>query len=420
MVTATTMSRPLRAPDTADYVPSLTGVRGVLALIVFGAHFTAVGLTLNQKSSHQSLLHRTLEALFAHGSVAVMAFFVLSGFVLTWISRPGDRVRDFYQRRFAKVYPIHAITTAVALVLVITSFGVPVWYLIGAHFALVHAWVPSQFFYFGLNGPTWSLACEAFFYLCFPALIVLLRRASARGLYLTIAVCVTLTFTLPALVNGVFNVATPDQFEMVPTAGEGGPFTFWFAYPFPLMRLPEFVAGMALALLVRSGRWYGPNVAIGIVLAVIGWEINNNLPGYLHFQAGMLVPVILLLGALAKADAGGGWSPLRWGPLVWFGEVSFSFYASHLIVQEQIVIRIGIWMYHQGWVPDNTVVWHWYQALPFMALDFVIAVLVAWLLYRLVELPMQRLLRPRRKPAAVAAPPAEGDAELVSATSSAS
>ncbi|GIG63106.1 acyltransferase [Longispora fulva] len=379
---------------------SLTGLRGVFALIVLGAHFTTVGLTAPQGTANASPLHRVLEALFAHGSVAVSGFFLLSGFVLTWVSRPGDTLREFYQRRFAKVYPIHALTTAVALAFVIASFGVPVWNLIASHFLLVQSWVPSEFFYFGVNGVTWSLACEAFFYLLFPGLLILLSRARAVGLYVTAGICALLVFTLPALVNGVFSLVNPDPFEFVPTSEAGGPVTFWFAYVFPPARLPEFVIGIALALLVKRASWRGPGVAVCLALCVVGWVVNDNLPGWGHFQAGMLIPWALLIAALASVDIHGGWSPLRWRAVVWFGEISFSFYASHLIVQEQVVLRLGAWMHHQGWVPDNTVTWHWYQAVPFFLLDAVITTLVAWGLFRLVELPMQRLLRPRtRRPA---------------------
>ncbi|MCK2221106.1 acyltransferase [Actinomadura sp. ATCC 31491] len=395
---------PARPPGPANYILSLTGLRGVLAIVVFGNHFLGLNLTFDEKATRQSAGHGLLEALFANATVAVSAFFILSGFVLTWIAGPDDTVRRFYRRRFAKVYPIHLITTLVALALLVAAFGWPAWTVVAQHLLLLHAWVPSEFSYFGLNGVTWSLSCEAFFYLCFPALLAVLNRARTGALYATVAGCVASVFVVPYLVSGVFVVTRPDPFEMVPTSVTGGPFLYWFVHVFPLMRLPEFVVGIALALLVKQGRWRGPNLPASLVICVAGWELNNLLPGYLHVIAGMLIPWTLLVPALATADLSAARSPLRWGPLVWLGELSFSFYASHLIVQEQIVGRIGEWLHGLGWVPAAGP-WHWYQWVPFMLLDFAIALPVAWMLFRLVELPAQRLLRPRgARPVAVPAP----------------
>ncbi|MCK2221111.1 acyltransferase [Actinomadura sp. ATCC 31491] len=386
-----------------NYLPSLTGLRAVLAFVVFGGHFTALGLTAPHGTEARSFLQRALEVLFSYPSVAVSGFFVLSGFVLTWIAKPADRARDFYRRRVAKIYPVHLVTTVAALVAVVAAFGWPAWTILASHALMLHAWIPSQFAYFGLNVVSWSLSCEAFFYLCFPLLLALLPRIRARGLYAVLGVCLLSIFGLPALVGGTFALARPDSFEMVPTAGGGGPFVFWFAYLFPPARLPEFVLGVVIALLLKRGSWRGPNVAVSLLLCVAGWALNYNLPGYLHFQAGMVIPWMFLIAALVRADLEGRWSPLRSRTMVWLGEVSFSFYACHLLAQEQLSIRIGIWMYGRGWVPDNTVTWQWYQALPFMLLELAVALLVAWLLHRVVELPLQRLLRPRpRTPSAPA------------------
>ncbi|WP_395297498.1 acyltransferase family protein [Kitasatospora hibisci] len=384
--------------SAADHLVSLTGLRGILALTVFGAHFFLsfhfAGGTFDSKFQ-QDVFH----ALFSRsGGPAVACFFLLSGFVLTYIARPGDTARSFYRRRIAKVYPVHLVTAAIAFALVAVRYGVPGTKVTLSHVFLVQNWVPSQWYYLTMTGLDWSLSCEALFYLCFPVLVFVLARARNWQLYTAAAVCTVLAFVLPYVVSHTFTLTSPDPMEMVPTQDYGGPMGYWFAYIFPPMRMAEFVIGIALALLVRRGAWRGPNTAVALLLTAVGWGVNLHLPSYLSLGAGMVIPFALLIAALSTADITGGWSPLRWRPLVWFGEISLSFYLTHLLVQEELFSRLWQFGVDRDWLPVPLPVLSWWVGLLSFAAQFLIALAAAWLLYRLVERPMVRLLRPRGVP----------------------
>src|SRR5262245_62142748 len=82
------VSRAVRLPR----VESLTGLRWWAAFFVFCHHMT-------------NLAPLPIYDFLKYGTSGVTFFFVLSGFVLTWSARPGTKIRTFYRRRFARIFP---------------------------------------------------------------------------------------------------------------------------------------------------------------------------------------------------------------------------------------------------------------------------------------------------------------------------
>lgn len=378
-------------------LPSLTGLRWFAALLVFGIHFTGMALTTPPGSTGLSGFDQAVHDLGRTGFIGVSFFFVLSGFVLTW-STPGDQAsREFWRRRFAKIYPVFAVTALVAVVLQLVVTGVrPGWDVVLGHVLLLQAWTPDQAFVFGLNPVMWSLSCEAFFYLVFPALLLVLDRLSARGLRVAGALFVVATFAVPVLVGEVFTLREPAPPVLVPLDGFEDQFTYWFTYVFPLMRVTEFALGIVVALLVRRGAWVGPPLPVAIGLCVAAFFVNRELPPLWQRSAGMLIPFALLIAAAAQADSRRAWSPLRGGPLVFLGKVSFAFYAVHvLIIMHTMGGRVQTWLADLGVISQPVLpVW---GALVVLVVQLAVTVFVAWLVYRFVEVPMTRLLRGARR-----------------------
>ncbi|MBT2549596.1 acyltransferase family protein [Arthrobacter sp. ISL-65] len=57
------------------------------------------------------------------GQAGVTFFFLLSGFVLAWSMNPSTSKRQFYWRRFARIWPLHALTALAAVVLSLSAQG---------------------------------------------------------------------------------------------------------------------------------------------------------------------------------------------------------------------------------------------------------------------------------------------------------
>jgi peptidoglycan/LPS O-acetylase OafA/YrhL len=370
-------------------LPSLTGLRWVAAFMVFAFHSAGYGALTT------GWWHLT-----RFGFVGVSFFFVLSGVVLTWSARPGQRTGQFYWRRFARVYPAHAVTAVVAILLyvVVMPPHKPIWAGLLA-LLLLHAWPPVPVVNSAANGVSWSLSCEAFFYALFPGLMALLSRWSRRRRIAFVAavltVCSTAAITFSFVAAGRYDVP---------------------AYENPLVRVGEFVLGVALGLSLREGwvprvrvawAWAAAVVACGGALwigMIRGWPVPRGLADVI-----VLGPLALVLIAYAGRDLIGRNTMMsrRWA--VYLGQLSFAFYLVHQLVLDLVLKR---------WMPltNPTVA----GALGRTVVALVISVAAAMVVHHGVELPGQRLLTRRRarpQPAPVAYPDEARSRELAGVSS---
>lgn len=361
-------SSPERAPGAvASGQPArldrLTSLRFVAALVVFGFH----GLVFFEGDTL-----RVLDVLFGQGRSGVTFFFVLSGFLLAWSSRPADRAVPFYRRRFARIYPAYlaSLLFAAALWAVLDPASLGRGPLTPF---LLQAWAPTSDSYFAVNVPAWSLSVEAFFYLAFPFLIRGLRRLTTRGLALLLVPMVAVPVALAALVSR----------DAGATGLDADTVSIWLAYYFPPSRLPEFVVGMILGVLARRDALPAVDWHAAVALAAAVYLSVGVWPSAYGVAALVVLPFGLLIVAAAQRDVAGTPGLLRARLPVQLGEASYCFYLLHHV----FVIRLA-----QPGFRDLGL-----DGAPAFALALVLALVGASLLHRLVELPGDRLLRGARR-----------------------
>src|SRR5258708_34488770 len=137
--------RPKYPSSAAQYVPALTGIRALAALLVLGMHTEQ-----NVPAGLDSLL-----PFFARGYLGVDFFFVLSGFIITHVyfaslaSPSRSAVQIFLWHRLIRLYPC-PITVLAALVSLVSlahalgfTFNNPQewqWNELLWQLTLLHAW----------------------------------------------------------------------------------------------------------------------------------------------------------------------------------------------------------------------------------------------------------------------------------------
>lgn len=360
---------------------SLTGLRFLAAFAVFVHHV----------SGKFGIEHIR----WPLGAQAVSFFFVLSGFILTYVYHDRlklSNVKKFYFTRWARIWPLHFV----CLVISICLLGWEVfWHApdLAKQFvtctALLQSWIPNTKWAFAINGVSWSISTEMFFYLMFPLFLLGGQKKFWIKYFCLLGLMAILVPSLTMLSQSS-NLAHIDFTRLGHTN--------------PLLRLPEFCTGMGLGyiylnrsklesrLLDRSV-WTDTIAEIGCLSLIfgyqklyyiytVGFKLQNStwggpfLASWVGFTSGCLVFALVIY---VFSRSRGFLSRLfSTRPLVFLGEVSFAFYMIHQIT---IRIAIGISPYYEGIAP-----WVVGACIAAISLGFSV------ILFKLVEMPCKSAL----------------------------
>lgn len=324
------------------------------------------------------------------GSTAVEFFFILSGFILTYgytnvfstINR--SNVVKFLVLRIARLYPVYLLTGLLAGCMWV---GSPWPYsnkdVLASLFAL-QTYFPIGDKVAALNGPSWSVANEFFFYMAFPFLLFSIKRSGLSLSFIRLALFWIIVATIRICVA-------------IPFMSDNSPYSFgwWLLYISPYIRILGFVQGMLLGemfLLKRSTLTTSHNgssitwtalEAMSLLLMIISDRVIAPMPTALQL-GGVFAPSICIVIFVFAHQKGFLGRMLSVRPLVHLGEVSFSIYMIHAVVLDWANRFMNHTFY--GYSP------HTWQIMAQLGL---IAIIIAFsdVMYRYVETPFRELAK---------------------------
>ena len=195
--TGAALTEPIAAQrGTFHSVDLLRGLAAIAILVFHYTHFTmgngAIGLPESSLASVS--LYQSLGYIRTHGALAVMLFWMISGFVFMHVYAGTPATAwTFFVNRFARLYPLHLLTLLVVAVIQWTSMGVFGHYLIyevndAWHFFL-NLFMASEWGFAdhnSFNGPIWSVSVEILIYLLFWVYIRTIRPCLLSSFLLTL------------------------------------------------------------------------------------------------------------------------------------------------------------------------------------------------------------------------------------------
>lgn len=319
----------------------------------------------------------------------VSFFFVLSGFILTYVYPRLDSwpaTRNFWKARVARIWPAYLVSLLLGCWL--ESYHWDTWPAL-AHVFMVQGWIPISTYYFSYNGVAWSVSTEFFFYLAFPALIYRWDRTWMLKLAAWAAMLLLMFWLLNAF-------AVPEYVAPGPGAAARGVTQHGLVYISPLTRIFEFMFGMCVALAWRrkpDPQW-GPLLATALELAAVAlcalcmWYLARLGPGINSSPFGLALGLwvahcgtVFCFGALIYVLAHGRGKLsllLSQPPLVLLGEISFSLYLLHRMMLT----------YYRTLIPELGSLSNPAAFAVFLG----ILLTASYLMWTLVEMPARRLI----------------------------
>jgi peptidoglycan/LPS O-acetylase OafA/YrhL len=286
---------------SGSFLPRIESLRGVAALAVAFYHIGApLAATAAANGGIDALAFRIYEAL-SNGTGAVVAFFVMSGFVLAKSLDRNPDPRRFLRHRLFRLFPaIIAVIAAIALVYRCTGFQP-----FPASFGLGNVLLNMLTVHTDINRVMWSMKVEVF---ATPLILVcawLFARFGPRPLWILIAV--------------LFGLSWIGQYAAL--LGEGTNIAALYAFVFGML---VHFRGDAFAPLLASRR-----AAPAAVLSVIAFSVCSLLK-----QTGWTLMIeclsaSLLVGVIAYGPDMAIVRPLDLRIVRFFGRISYSFYLLH-------------------------------------------------------------------------------------------
>lgn len=253
-------------------LPQLTFTRFIAAIAIVIFHFKEDVFPFKVES---------FKNVIQYFSVLVSYFFVLSGFILTVNSTDTINIKQFYINRFARIYPLYLGALLLMLFLLFiarTPKDTISFDKVFLSVFLIQSWFSN--YALSYNFPAWSLSVEAFFYLVFPFIIVLLRNKPLRLQLASIVL-----FWLIMQILFVWMIQHQNTFVLNN----------------PLFHLSTFLLGVAAGRLFKSKQdilatyvsvFEVLSVIILILLAFL--VISRNTVFGKFYQNGLLAPVFVL------------------------------------------------------------------------------------------------------------------------------
>ena len=283
-------------------VRAMEGLRGFAVFLVFLTHYAALS---EPWVSDGSALAGIMGAVHAFGNAGVDLFFVLSGYLIygSLIGREQAYL-DFMKRRVIRIYPAF---TAVFLLYVALWLANPALGKVPAEGGAAALYLlqnflllPGLFPIDPLITVAWSLSYEMFFYLALPPLILVCgmrrRRPASRIAFIVLLAAAHLAWC----------------------AAFGG---HW--------RMVMFAAGMVLFEVIHHTRLPAPGAALAFGATATALALAPSaLPGPARMLA-LLAGFYLLCHACFTGRDHWLARTLRWTPLRWLGNMSYSYYLLH-------------------------------------------------------------------------------------------
>ncbi|MCA9905837.1 MAG: acyltransferase [Anaerolineae bacterium] len=320
VTTASTIAAPV---DSHTRIQTKTYFKGLNALRFYAALSVVVQHIIHSPTDwyHVALPETLITRFFLMGADAVNLFFVLSGFLITYLlmmerQRTGTiSIRKFYGRRILRIWPLYfTILALVAFIipLLVPNFDNPlhnvnllmmlVFFLGNVGYVFFYPFPPLEHL--------WSIAVEEQFYLIIPVLMKL--RQNVVPVFVSVIIVFwglqLIVSSLPLVLGNIILTMRYDCMAL------GGLFAYAYFHRLPILQTLSHRLTVTAALIV-----------VGLTIA-FRWEIYSHSPIAIYNIVTSLAYAVLIVNvALREHVANALGQPM----LEQLGNISYGIYMYH-------------------------------------------------------------------------------------------
>ena len=380
--------------EAREKLLSVQALRGIAAVLVLIFHIDAMFREGGPRS-------REFGEFWARGFAGVDLFFVISGFIMVYVTRdiaPSMRAAGrFLYDRVTRIYPLWWVFAGLMMLYFISATGSPAAADKAQGDGVLPYILKSLFLFPQMEEPVlgvgWTLIHEMLFYILFAAGLLLPRKFLPVWLGLWAAIIVVASFVM----TGPLPLHAQNMTEL-------------FTSPMNM----EFIFGAFVALLLGTQYFQGGNksgvIYLGLGAALFALAIIADIPsvtrplglhlGHEEFNWMRVViyglpGALVVIGAVLMERAGRLKVP---NFLVKIGDWSYSLYLSHLLVLLTLT-RLWNMQVFQPYIPEP-LKWGaegWLDNIVYIIAAIMGSLIVAWASYHLIERPSLKLLRRKKK-----------------------
>lgn len=357
------------------YFSGLNGLRFFAALAVIITHIELIKEQMDLPS-----LHSSNKIVFELGGLGVVFFFVLSGFLITYLllkekEQTGTiNVRKFYLRRILRIWPLYFLIVALGFFVLphLQFMDIPYFTKFKTHLSMINlvlffVMLPNLAFAIFKPlphiGQSWSIGVEEQFYLIWPWIL-----KKFKNILKTLFVIIVLLVLLKISILIIFKTSPHNENLLI------------LKNFIAMLKIESMAIGGIGAWMVFKKKFFqkilNNYILIGAIAAV--FIMIYFTPDRLQDASFLLYSVLFLIIILNVSLNTNSFIQIENKAFVFLGNISYGLYMYHLIV---IAAFIGF-LRHIGFAVDNSIV----SQLVVYTGVVSLTVLVSWLSYRYFEM----------------------------------
>lgn len=337
---------------------SIHYTRGFAALLVVMFHFSFMYIGKVEP----------FNTAFLNGGFGVDLFFLISGFIITYVTEKKSHVAVFFLKRFFRIYPLFLFVLIISSIFLVRYNVHPVWSMIKSGLFILQDYNrPAPEFDFNFIGPAWTLSYEIWFYFVFGVAMMICH---SHRVIIASVMMLAQTFLLQSIFTGSVSLRS-DYVASIRDSSYADHALKFFSTSLHL----EFILGMWLCVAFTRGwlniRTIATYPIMGVLFALSGWLYFSDVvygSGVTKFYL-IALPLFIAI-TLYEAN----FKTFNSRILSFFGDISFSIYITHFFMMYLLLEHPPFF-------------WQEASNLTKLIASTISAIIFAFLLHKLVELP---------------------------------